>query len=142
LDIALRRRFTFVEMMPNPSLLDTIDGIDLEMLVTRLNVRISALLDRNHQIGHSYFMGLKDSSDLHFAWYRRVVPLLQEYFYNNSERLRAILGNKFVQTIDGDSVNLSAFSDLYDSDQPKFEIVELEGETFLAALKELASDNS
>jgi 5-methylcytosine-specific restriction protein B len=101
LDLALRRRFTFLELMPEPSLLPTIAGVDLSRLLTRLNERIAALLDRDHQIGHSYFMANADADfdadDLRFVWYHRVVPLLQEYFYNDGERLHAILGDDFVK---------------------------------------------
>lgn len=97
LDIALRRRFTFVELVPNPSLLSVVEGVNLEAVLTQLNLRITALLGRDYQIGHSYFMGISSVADLHFAWYRQVIPLLQEYFYNDAERLRAILGKQFVQ---------------------------------------------
>ncbi len=136
LDIALRRRFTFVEMMPNPSLLGTVAEIDLSALLARLNVRVSALLDRDHQIGHSYFLGLNNSEDLRFAWYRRVMPLLQEYFYNDTERLKAVVGEKFVQPIKVDIATRNALGDLYDSEQPKYEVVELQLESFLEALQE------
>jgi 5-methylcytosine-specific restriction protein B len=98
LDIALRRRFTFVEMMP---LLDKVDenvaGVNLRALLERLNQRITALLDRDHQLGHSYLMKVKDAGDLRFAWYHRIVPLLQEYFYNDDQRLREVLGKAFFE---------------------------------------------
>lgn len=138
LDIALRRRFAFVEMMPHTLLLKTVEGIDLRALLERLNARISALLDRDHQIGHSYLMNLNNADDLHFAWYMRVVPLLQEYFYNDSERLHAVIGDKFLKAVSGDSSKLGGLSELYDREQPRYEIQELEGDVFLAALRELA----
>jgi len=77
LDIALRRRFTFVEQMPNPALLGIVEGIDLASLLENLNRRLSALLGRDYQIGHSYLMGVDDLEALHFAWYNRIIPLLQ-----------------------------------------------------------------
>ena len=87
LDLALRRRFTFVEMPPDPALLPhDVAGVNLRALLTRLNRRVAALLDRDHRIGHSYLMGVGDQDDLHFAWYQRVVPLLQEYFHSDGER--------------------------------------------------------
>jgi predicted RNA-binding protein with PUA-like domain len=138
LDIALRRRFTFVEMMPEASLLGQVEGVDLSALLTRLNARIRALLDRDHQIGHSYFLGLNTTNDLHFAWYRRVVPLLQEYFYNDSERLRAVIGDKFMRTVTVDESTSRALGDLYDGEQSKYEIRIMEGGELLAALRELA----
>jgi hypothetical protein len=140
LDIALRRRFMFVEMMPNPSLLKPVEGLDLSLLLTRLNARITALLDRDHQIGHSYFMGLKTTDDLHFAWYRRVVPLLQEYFYNDSERLRAVIGDDFMWPVSIDEATRRALGDLYDAEQSKYEIKVLTDAEFISALSKLAGD--
>ena len=138
LDLALRRRFTFVEMMPEPELLQTVAGVDLTALLTNLNTRIAALLDRDHQIGHSYFMNASDADSLRFAWYHRVVPLLQEYFYNDGQRLRAVLGNEFVTEQKVDEATKKALGDLYDGDTPRYEIAVLEGEAFLAALRSLA----
>jgi DNA polymerase III delta prime subunit len=138
LDIALRRRFTFVEMMPDPALLGTVEGVNLSALLTRLNARITALLDRDHQIGHSYFLDLDTADDLHFAWYRRIVPLLQEYFYNDSERLRAVIGDKFMRTVTIDDSTSRALGDLYDAEQAKYEIRVMESGEFLDALRELA----
>ena len=82
-------------MPPDPSLLSIdVAGVNLRALLERLNGRVSALLDRDHRIGHSYLMGLADEGDLHFAWYRRVVPLLQEYFHGDGGRLEAVLGKR------------------------------------------------
>lgn len=136
LDLALRRRFTFVEMMPRPSLLENISGVDMKLLLSRLNQRITALLDRDHQIGHSYFLNLKDGNGLHFAWYHRVIPLLQEYFYNDMVRLKLVLGDRFVQHLEVDTVTRVALGDHYDVDQPKYEINHLTGEAFIKALRE------
>lgn len=97
LDLALRRRFTFVEMPPQPEVLEPVAGVDLAALLTRLNARVAALLDDDHRIGHSYLMSLNNVEDLRFAWYNRVVPLLREYFYNDGDRLRLVLGEKFVR---------------------------------------------
>ena len=91
LDIALRRRFTFVEAMPDYDKLQTIKGVDLAKLLHTINSKVEAMIDRDHQIGHSYFMGVNSLEELHDAWYQKVVPLLQEYFYNDWERLRIVL---------------------------------------------------
>ena len=141
LDLALRRRFTFMELTPNPSLLHTVAGVDLGQLLTSLNERVAALLDRDHRIGHSYFMGLDgsaDTDDLRFVWYHRIVPLLQEYFYNDGERLRVVLGDGFVSKVKVSTDAAKALGDLYDADPLKYEIVPLQDTEFLHALKQLA----
>jgi hypothetical protein len=141
LDLALRRRFAFVELMPDPSLLreSTVADIDLERLLTRLNERIVALLDRDHQIGHSYFLNIKTMGDLRFAWYERVVPLLQEYFYSNRERLKAVLGSNFIDEKKIDSTVFDSAPEDFDSDRRRFEIKNCEkDEDFLEALRNLA----
>jgi predicted RNA-binding protein with PUA-like domain len=142
LDLALRRRFTFMELMPNPSLLSPIAGVDLSRLLACLNERVAALLDRDHQIGHSYFMGLDADAgvgDLQFVWYHRVVPLLQEYFYNDGERLRAVLGDDFVKRTQVSQGAASALGDLHDPEAPKYEVVGLDGDEFIRALQGLAT---
>ncbi|MFZ3383314.1 MAG: AAA family ATPase [Candidatus Methanoperedens sp.] len=104
LDIALRRRFTFEEMMPKQGLLGeiSIDGINLAELLEKLNYRITALIDRDHQIGHSYFMNLKGleiekaENNLISIWYKKIIPLLQEYFYNDWKGLSLVLNKGFV----------------------------------------------
>ncbi|HEV2764388.1 MAG TPA: AAA family ATPase, partial [Pyrinomonadaceae bacterium] len=141
LDLALRRRFAFVEMMPKPALLGGVAGVDLSLLLTRLNQRVTALLDRDHQIGHSYFLKLEDVGDLSFAWYTKVVPLLQEYFYDDLARLRSVLGDRFVRALEVDSKTVAALGDYYDGDQPKYEVNELDGDEFLGALRELCGSS-
>jgi len=96
LDLALRRRFTFIEQMPEPGQLGVVEDIPLAQLLQRLNSRLCRLIDRDHQIGHSYFMGVHTLEDLHFVWFHRIVPLLQEYFYNDGRRLSELLGSEFV----------------------------------------------
>ena len=109
LDIALRRRFTFLEIMPDYLLLDyEIDGVNLGRLLEELNKMVASLIDRDHQIGHSYFCGtikkIKQAElesakeELQFVWYRKIIPLLQEYFYNDWEQLKLVLGNFVVET--------------------------------------------
>ncbi len=140
LDLALRRRFTFVEMMPDPSTIEPseVAGVNLHELLSRLNERVELLLDRDHQIGHSYFHKLKDADALRFAWYARVVPLLQEYFYNDYERLRAVIGGDFVQPVEVSKAARSALGALYESEQTPHTVVELSGDEFIVALGNLA----
>ncbi len=101
IDIALRRRFKFVEMMPkHEKLVDknnqplTVDGINLQNILETLNNRISYLLDRDHQIGHSYFMNWSKYNMTTFkgVWFDSILPLLNEYFYSDWDKLQAILG--------------------------------------------------
>lgn len=93
-DIALRRRFKFVEMMPIENIIPekVEDKINLRNIFNTLNQRICALLDRDHQIGHSYFKDVKTVTDLKDVWFDCVMPLLNEYFYGDWEKLQAILG--------------------------------------------------
>lgn len=94
-DIALRRRFKFKEMMPKSSLVADF-GIGFEEKFAKINQKISILLDRDHQIGHSYFIKDKyqnaDISTLQNIWYDSVLPLLNEYFYGDWDKLQAVLG--------------------------------------------------
>ena len=139
LDLALRRRFTFVEMPPDPTLLPTdVAGVNLQSLLTRLNRRVAALLDPDHRIGHSYLMGIETEDDLHFAWYHRVVPLLQEYFYHDGERMQAVIGKDFVRESILDAETKEALGGAYE-DTARYEVVTLAGEAFLAALQKSAA---
>lgn len=108
MDTALRRRFEFVEMMPQPELLDdikitkikednkeeTVDtGIELDKMLEAINERIEYLYDRDHTIGHAYFMGVTDIKTLANVFKNRILPLLQEYFYDDWEKIRLVLGD-------------------------------------------------
>ena len=93
LDTALRRRFDFEEIMPRPELLGgkVVEGINLQTLLTRVNERITNKYDRDHQIGHSYLMGVNTKEQLERAYKNRILPLLNEYFYNESKTVAEIL---------------------------------------------------
>lgn len=103
-DIALRRRFVFEEMMPNAALLNKVEGFDLPGWFTKLNQKITAELDRDHQIGHSYFIGIETIADLQQAFYQCILPLLKEYFYGNPEKLKEIIpGFTSEEKLEGDA---------------------------------------
>lgn len=99
LDTALRRRFSFVEMMPDSSVLESIqvEGVSIPQLLTTLNRRIEVLFDREHTLGHAFFTPLRRSPTLQTLgdiFRDRIVPLLQEYFYDDYDKVRLILGDK------------------------------------------------
>ena len=100
LDTALRRRFSFVEMMPDVSLLESkeINGINLKDVLSTINNRIEILIDRDHTIGHSYLMNINNSKELKLAFKDKIVPLLQEYFYGDYGKIGLVLGNGFVKS--------------------------------------------
>ncbi|MCK9608045.1 MAG: AAA family ATPase [Methylomonas sp.] len=123
LDIALRRRFTFKEMPPRPDLLDEIDIDDVNIgeLLRTMNNRIEVLLDRDHCLGHAYFMSLLDDpslDELSRIFTMNILPLLQEYFFEDWERIVWVLNDqrkpneqKFVQNTSG--ANLDSLSHLF-----------------------------
>ena len=108
IDIALRRRFKFVEMMPKEELVADItigDSKNFKDIFKALNEKITILLDRDHQIGHSYFIEDKFKTEdgkeldndikiemLKNIWFDEILPLLNEYFYNDWDKLQALLG--------------------------------------------------
>jgi len=98
IDTALRRRFEFEEMMPKPDELKKViekDGtkIDLKELLQQLNKRIEILYDRDHQIGHAYLMKIESYKDLCSVFSSKIIPLLQEYFYDDWNKIRAVLAD-------------------------------------------------
>lgn len=107
LDVALRRRFTFFELMPqyDPDIWRAagspveIEGVHLPRLLGVLNEQIARKLNRDHRIGHAYLLDVMDIKTLRFAWFYRIIPLLSEYFYSDREFLARLLGD-FMHTTD------------------------------------------
>jgi 5-methylcytosine-specific restriction protein B len=100
LDSALRRRFSFTEMLPKSIVLANekikVEGIEIEKLFDTINQRIEFLIDKDHTIGHSYFLKIKDDQTIEalaLLFRREIIPLLMEYFYGDFEKIQLVLGD-------------------------------------------------
>lgn len=102
MDAALRRRFAFRELRPDPALIPRLAGgpiaagVDLPRLLSKINERIALLLDADYCIGHGYFQGVQTLDDLRRLFDERLLPLLQDYFYNDLGKIGLVLGGDFV----------------------------------------------
>ena len=115
MDTALRRRFDFIEMMPQSNLVtDSLDGVNVRQMLNVMNQRIEALYDREHTLGHAFLMNMITLDDLRQAFKNKILPLLEEYFYDDWQKIRWVLGDaadSFYQK--------QTFSNLFtDSDAP------------------------
>lgn len=145
MDIALRRRFNFIEMAPKPDLLEGIfvnagadgtseDGVDIKQLLITLNQRIEVLLDRDHCLGHAYFLPLRDEPSLALLasiFRQQILPLLQEYFFEDWQRIHWVLndhnkedGDQFVQEVKIDFLQLFGEKGPVDSFSQRWKINE------------------
>lgn len=98
LDTALRRRFSFIPKLPNPERLgQTKEGIDLKAMLTKLNQRLAILKDQDHTLGHAWFWNVNELEDLKEVYANKILPLLQEFFYNDYEKLGLVLGDAFFE---------------------------------------------
>lgn len=98
LDIALRRRFHFREMLPRPELLNAIElqGLNIGRMLSVMNERIEVLLDRDHRLGHAYFLPLQEDRSIELLssiFRQQIIPLLQEYFFEDWERIQMVLND-------------------------------------------------
>lgn len=101
MDTALRRRFSFEELMPDADVLrkigaDKVDDLDVAEMLEKINERITFLYDREHTIGHAFFTRLKDEptiAALSAIFKKSVLPLLQEYFYEDYQKIQLVLGD-------------------------------------------------
>lgn len=101
MDTALRRRFQFIEMMPDSDVLrrihaDKVGDLDVAAILDKINERITFLYDREHTIGHAFFTGLRDDASiekLQSIFEKSVIPLLQEYFYEDYQKIQLVLGD-------------------------------------------------
>lgn len=107
-DVALRRRFEFEELMPD---FTTCEGLSptMQAVLSQLNQRIVLRKDRDHQIGHAFFIRVSDVAGFNRVFEKKVIPLLQEYFYGDWDALRFVLGepdgkHRFIRPIEGAEV--------------------------------------
>lgn len=143
LDIALRRRFVFREMPPKPELLDgvLVGGVNIGQLLLVINQRIEALLDRDHCLGHAYFMPLVTDArpeQLGLIFRNQILPLLQEYFFEDWQRIQWVLNDhrkpepdrfvyeqaKALQTLFGDGVHVGSGSKTWCINEEAFDRME------------------
>ena len=130
LDTALRRRFYFKEMPPIyegfeniKEFKDPVTKIDLKLLLQAINNRLEVLLSRDHLIGHSYFLNVAiGKSSLAHVFEHNIIPLLQEYFYGDFEKIAMVIGKSFVEGIKGKAkanqfmIESDSESDYFDKD--------------------------
>lgn len=103
MDTALRRRFDFVEMMPDSTKLENVvvKGVAIDRLIQKMNQRIEVLYDREHTLGHAFFMSLLDTDktedqkfdELKLIFKNKILPLLEEYFFEDWEKIRLVLAD-------------------------------------------------
>lgn len=98
IDTALRRRFNFKEMLPDEEVLDGIyvEDVSIKDIFIKMNKRITVLFDREHTLGHAYFLPLKGAPTIETLadiFENSIIPLLQEYFYEDYEKIRMVLGD-------------------------------------------------
>ena len=135
IDTALRRRFRFKEMLPDAEVLKgiVVEDISIAEMLVRMNKRISVLYDREHTIGHAYFIPLKENStveQLAEIFENAIVPLLQEYFYEDYEKIRLVLGDnnkakkeeQFIVVVENDYNELFGSADIGFDDSVTYEI--------------------
>ncbi|WP_052496199.1 McrB family protein [Pedobacter lusitanus] len=126
LDTALRRRFIFSEMMPDSDLLAgrvvklNNGSINLKELLDIINRRLIMLLDKDHQIGHTYFMEIKTFGELVQTFENSIIPLLQEYFYGDFGKIGLVLGNSFVERFNHNHTGFASFKEYDPSEIDSF----------------------
>lgn len=152
LDTALRRRFSFEEMAPDIDVIKEknpkVDDIDLVKLLETINKRIEVLLNKDHLIGHSFFLKVKKIEDLKHSFRNEIIPLLQEYFYGDFGKIGLVLGEKFITSTKAHSSIFARFSSYESSDyddRPIYQITnfkdnngnELDNNTFKIMVKSI-----
>jgi 5-methylcytosine-specific restriction endonuclease McrBC GTP-binding regulatory subunit McrB len=118
LDTALRRRFSFVHMEPKSAIIKDygkskgqIEDVDVCLLLDKINERIEKLIDKDHRIGHSYFMDAVSIDDLKLVFRDAILPLLQEYFFGDNGKIGLVLGSSFIEKVKDENFEFAAFAD-------------------------------
>ena len=126
LDTALRRRFEFVELMPDFSKLSKdCEREKKKKLLESINNRIEFLLDREHTIGHAYFINAKTLEDLKTIFAKKIIPLLQEYFYDDYSKINAVLNdNKMIESKSMKNLGVNLSDDFVDSEKRIYKITD------------------
>jgi 5-methylcytosine-specific restriction protein B len=100
LDSALRRRFTFFPVFPDTSILDRdINGVNLKKLMDNINEKIRYIKNEDYRIGQAWIQNCTDFKELKSAFWNKIIPLLQEYFYGDYGKIQGIIGDDFVKDI-------------------------------------------
>ncbi len=134
LDTALRRRFDFIEMMPeseHPLISQNLDGVNCQQLLSVVNERITALIDREHQIGHSYFIDINSMAQLADAFKNRIIPLLEEYFYDDREKISLVLNNNKFMTSEKIKTELFRNTEFIDTEKMIYELIKPDSEEWI-----------
>ncbi|MFD2143975.1 hypothetical protein [Mucilaginibacter antarcticus] len=149
LDTALRRRFSFIEMLPQENNIGIIDfnGINLKTVLQNINIRLETLLSRDHLIGHSFFLNIDSVTKLHNAFFNKIIPQLQEYFFGDYGKIGLVLGKCFITAV----ADVAVFADFeYEdkdllSEKKVYRIVSftdedhlIDEDKFIAAVKAIA----
>jgi hypothetical protein len=157
LDAALRRRFSFEEMPPDSELISSegklketlgvLGEINLPSLLDLINQRIEKLLDKDHQIGHSYFMSVEYLNDLKLAFQNKIIPLLQEYFFGDYGKIGLVLGKGFINKKESTEIfanfpdaDANDFSDRIIYKIKTFEIGKKSDDDFIEAINSLLNN--
>lgn len=155
LDSALRRRFSFKEIMPKYDVIqnhlkekNNWNNLEIHSILEKINKRITRLVDRDHQIGHSYFLKFTDRSNqgitqkLKSIFSENIIPLLQEYFFNDFNKIGLVLGRDFLKAVEKDK---NIFADFPEGDSGNYEDdifeiidpIDMKNDQFLAAIQKL-----
>ena len=140
LDTALRRRFSFEEMLPKPELLKDkgengsgkVGEIVLEDLLITINERIEALVDRDHAIGHAFFMEVDSLDSLRNIFANKVIPLLQEYFYGDYAKMEMVIGSDFFNIKDSSKIKFAVKPEEFETTGKTYQIKNLSDKTSMA----------
>ncbi|UBH15791.1 McrB family protein [Macrococcus armenti] len=152
IDSALRRRFDFIELMPSAKVLANIldnsgiiEGVNIPRIMTLLNERIMALYDRDHTLGHALFINISSLEDLQKVFQNKVIPLLQDYFYGDLVKIKAILNDKHDVFVKRKQFKVQLFDsslieNLYDIESQYDLVTEVDYEEFLKFIHNFSNE--